>query len=134
MHLCPMKPYLLEILITLGAVDPCAPIWLLNGVHPEETDQWLTVWEILESPLFERRIGSMSWTCLYNNLKNYRRQNLVKRDGEGYRYDPYRFQVTKVGVDRLLYFESESTDEDISDRREYLEYMKTERSGSSDYL
>jgi len=130
MPLCPMKPYLLEIIIALGAVDPCAPVWLLERAHPEETDKWLTVWEILESPLFERCIGPMSWTCLYNNLKNYRRQNLVARDGEGYRYDPYRFQVTKVGVERLLYFESESTDEEILARRDYREAMMTERSGS----
>ena len=78
-----MKPYILGIMVKLGAVDPCAPVWLLKmKACPEERDQWLTVSELLESSLFERLIGQMSWTCLCNNLKNYHRQSLVARDGE----------------------------------------------------
>ena len=129
MPLCPIKPYILGIMVKLGAVDPCEQVWQLpTRLHPEESDQWLTVSELLESSLFERLIGQMSWICLCNNLKNYRRQSLVARDGEGYRYDPYRFQVTEVGVERLLYFER-STHEEKQLRKEYRKAMMTERVG-----
>ena len=57
-----------------------------------------------DNPLF--MMMDMSDDALCHNLRHYYKQGLLKRHGKGGKGDPYRWELTEKGEERMRYFEN----------------------------
>jgi hypothetical protein len=95
----------------------------------------ITVLELASYPYLQLEVNGISISALDRNIRNYCGQGLLKRDGMGHRYDPYRYSLTHKGLDKIYYLISlpslregeNKSNPQMDEERAQIKYLRRKR-------